>query len=131
MTQNQFANPFEKPEGAEGTDEANVIIPQISSEEADKIIDHFNQQFEEKVMKKLKIPPAPHVPAQTIQSIQARQSPENSVGPVMPVTDQAKPGPDLQDYLQAIKGELPNVPFADEDSQIDLHKLLTKRNNNV
>lgn len=101
-------------------DAASAIIPQITNEETDKIIDHFNQQFEEKVMKKVKTSEVAQVAPPTIQEVESAVS-AAALGP-----DRER-GADLQDYLQTVRAELPNVPFADEDSKIDLSKLLDKR----
>ena len=119
MTQNQFQNPFAGT-AAQGGDDENaqpVIIPQISSEEADKIIAGINEQFEEKVMKKLRppaMPPLAKVEPQALLPERAKRG-------------DGERGTDLQDYLQAIKAERPSVPFADTDSQMDLAKLVSKQ----
>ena len=119
MTQNQFQNPFAGA-AAQGGDDENaqpVIIPQISSDEADKIIAGINEQFEEKVMKKLRPPAMPPL---------AKTEPQASRAAVSEPDDHGR-GTDLQDYLQAIKAERPSVPFADTDSQMDLAKLVSKQ----
>lgn len=74
-----------------------VVIPKISQAEADKIISQLNEQFQERVLKKLKRNPPP----------------ESS----------DEEGTTLQDYLASIRAEGPNLPFMDEDSHIDLSKL--------
>ncbi len=84
-------------------DRPPVIIPAISPEEAEKIISHLNQQFEEKVLKKLKRPAIP--PAEPSSSGQA-------------VGD----GRNLQEYLTSVLRERPKLPFLDEDSHMDLSK---------
>lgn len=102
--------PKEEPE-----DQTPVVIPRISEEEADKIISTINEQFEEKVMKKLKNRPPPEEP---IPPAVAAES--------MPQTEGPQNGRSLQDYLKTMIAERPDHPFQDEDSNVDLSKIQTR-----
>ena len=75
------------------------IIPQISSRQADEIIAGINEQFEEKVLKKIR--ERDHVAGSTA-------------------------GRSLQDYLSTFKSGSRNIPLAGDDSRIDLNKLAKK-----
>lgn len=103
--------PKEEPE-----DQTPVVIPKISEEEADKIISTINEQFEEKVMKKLKNRPLP--PEAPIRPAAAAEP--------MPQTEGPQTGRSLQDYLKTIMAERPEHPFQDEDSNVDLSKIQTR-----
>jgi hypothetical protein len=99
-----------------------VIIPNISSKEADKIISHLNEQFEEKIMKKLR-------ERENKELFGADSVPKSQVGGGEDFSAGIAPGGQgrsLQDYLTSVRAERPNLPFADEDSHIDLSKLKSK-----
>lgn len=81
-----------------------VIIPYVSPEEAERIIAGLDKQFQEKVMGKIK-------------------SKQEEQGGLPAEAEASGGGRGLQDYLTAVKAELPRVPFQDEDSHIDLSKL--------
>ena len=72
----------------------------ISAEVAEEIISGLNKQFEEKVMSKL------HRDGESVAS--------GAVG---------EPGRNLQEYLSHIHDQKPRLPFAGEESHIDLQKL--------
>ena len=84
---------------------SKLVTPAISVQEADQIIETLNQQFEEKVMKEIR----------QSRGLQANEEPK-------------VPGKNLQDYLSTFRAGIPEVPFAGEDSQIDLSKLAKKSN---
>lgn len=94
-----------------------LVIPNISAEEADRIIAGFNQQFEEKVMAKIRKdqaaiaePPATY----TFEPPPAE----------IPVAGAPPQGRSLQDYLETMKEPVHTIPFADDDSSFDLSKLV-------
>ncbi len=93
-----------------------IFVPKISDADADKIIATLNEQFEEKVLKKLKSRPFPEL------SIDQQLSDFSSAD-----TEEAA-GRSLQEYLSAIKAERPDQPFGDEDSDMDTSKQYAKIN---
>lgn len=96
------------------TGQAPAVIPRITSEEADQIISIINQQFEEKVLKKLKNRPV-DLPAPAAEPSDFAVGDESVSG-----------GRNLQDYLTVVRAERPVEPFADEDSNMDSSKLKTR-----
>ena len=85
------------------------FIPNISGEQADKIIADLNKQFEEKVLKKLRQKPAIL---------------RTEVSDFGPGDAELPSGTNLSEHIKEIAGELPESSFADEDSQKDLsHKV--------
>lgn len=93
-----------------------LIIPQISAAEADKIIAGLNRQFEEKVMKKIERPLPPPL------EDEAQGAAEEAKAPI----GDSRSGRSLQDFLVNVRSERPAIPFADEDSNIDLSRLAKK-----
>lgn len=121
MTQN-VTDKSDEIASREGNDAPEpLIIPQISDAEADKIITGFNQQFEEKILNKLKSPPIEINEPVSIANVIPDQP---TLGP-----RQDSEGVDLQNYLSTIKADRPNVPFADEDSSMDLARLVARKKN--
>ncbi len=93
-------------------DKLPPIIPKISDEQASKIMADFGQQFEEKVLKKLKKPFALDGSALGPDFATAASFPGG--------------GRNLEDYLALLRPERPNQPFQDKDSQMDLSKIQHK-----
>lgn len=83
-----------------------LVIPKISEEEAEKIISHLNEQFEQKVLAKL-----------------PRKADNSSTGRAIGAPPAEAGGRNLQDYLVSLRDEKPKLPFIDEDSHFDLSKL--------
>jgi len=83
---------------------------EISEEEANKIIRDFEMQFENKVLKKLKV--------QGPSKATTKSLPDFSV----PVPAEPK-GQDLDGYLSSLQVAEPSIPFLDEDSHMDLSKI--------
>jgi len=75
--------------------------PKISEREVEEIISVINKQFQEKVMDKI------------------RDKGHAEPKPIAPGE-----GRSLQDYLSLVHAEGPSEPFADEDSNFDLSKLV-------
>lgn len=91
-----------------------MIVPNVSGTEAQEIISELDQQFEEKVLSKLRKKAGPDS-----LTGPASGGPEDfsiSKGP-------AEEGRSLQEHLANVKAEVPNLPFMDEDSHFDLSKL--------
>ena len=87
----------------------SASVPKISSDEADKIIAQIDEQFREKVLKKIKSHPA--------------DSKENN-HPDFTITEAEQGnGRNLNDYLESLKEQYPNQPFLDRDSHYDLSKI--------
>lgn len=78
-----------------------VVIPRISSDEAERIIRGINEQLQRQEQ--------PHAAP--------------GVGDFALRGVAASPGRSLAEYLSAIKAEPPAAPFSDPDSQFDLTKL--------
>lgn len=98
------------------------VIPQISDEEANRIIAGIDQQFEEKVMSRIRQQGGGSAaPAPRDQRNAPDPEPEAERG------EQPK-GRSLQEYLSVIKTPEHPVPFADEDSGFDLSKLVRRGN---
>ena len=89
-----------------------AVVPKISEREADKIISGLNEQFADKVLKKLKDHESEVAAAQPweVKDFSVPQAP-------------GVPGESLSQYLTRIRAELPDHPFGDEDSSRDLSKL--------
>jgi len=85
---------------AEAEPEYPASVPKISSDEADKIIAQIDEQFREKVLKKIE----PH-----------KDFTISEPGQVA--------GRNLKDYLENLKEQYPNQPFIDSDSHYDLSKI--------
>lgn len=94
-----------------------VFVPKITADEADKIIRTINQQFREKVLSKLdqrqkfRFPPR-------LEEESPQEHSNNATG--------APDGRNLDDYVSSIRGNLPNLPFADEDSHFDLSRMVSR-----
>jgi len=91
-----------------------VIIPQISAEDADQIIRGINDQFQEKVLSQIK-----HRHERVEQVVEAETNSSSEVSGI----DHVETGRNLQDHLAHVRLDRPAIPFADEDSQIDLEKI--------
>ena len=108
---------FQSKQLAEEPEEAppNLSVPKISSSEAERIISLLDQQFEEKVMKK----------------IRERHPLENAALPEQlefgPPEQASAAGQSLDEYLTKVRADRPNLPFLDEDSYKDLSKLAPSR----
>lgn len=104
-----------KPRG-ENDESLPAVVPRISAEEAEKIILHLDEQFEQKVLSRLpkakNIAPAP-------ASSAPDKVPDFTINPAGEIDS----GRNLQDYLASVRAEPPRLPFQDEDSHIDLSKL--------
>lgn len=96
--------------------EKPVIIPSVSDKEADEIISHLNEQFEEKILKKLR------AEGKQISLAPEAKSVEDHIPEKMP----EHPGRSLNDFLSTVRASRPKLPFMDEDSHFDLSKLKTK-----
>jgi len=92
-------------------------VAKISNEEAEKIIETLDKQFEEKVMNRIR--------KQNDTAKQKVETDRVSVAEVL-AGGSASGGMNLQDYMTAIRAKRPTVPFADNDSHFDLSKLATK-----
>ncbi|TSA45982.1 hypothetical protein D4R52_01400 [bacterium] len=92
-----------------------LIVPKISAEEADKIVATLNQQFEDKVLSKLREQKSEIVQIPDVPPVYSAAGSPNPVA-----------GRSLQDYLTVIRQDKPSVPFADEDSKFDISKLAQK-----
>lgn len=88
-----------------------VVIPKISNSEADQIIAGLDQQFADKVLKKLK------------DRVEVDAKPAWEVKDFKVEADVHGEGKNLYDYLAKVRTQLPETPFADEDSQKDLSKM--------
>ncbi len=88
------------------------IIPTISEKQADKIIKDLGEQFEEKVLKKLKDRPS--------------AGGDFSEKDFAPSISTLGHGRRLEDYVSILKAERPDRPFMDEDSKMDLSKIKRK-----
>lgn len=91
---------------------AGVAVPKISEDQAEKIILGLNEQFADKVLKKLKDRPEAVAAAEPweVSDFSIKEAP-------------GVPGESLSQYLSRIRAELPEHPFADEDSSRDLSRL--------
>lgn len=97
-----------------GEDQVPVTAPKISEGEADKIITGLNEQFADKVLKKIKDKPqVAAAEAWEVKDFSIEGAPQS-------------PGESLSQYLSRIRAELPEHPFADEDSSRDLSRLKAK-----
>lgn len=86
-------------------------VPKISQAQADRIITDLNEQFVDKVLKKLRA--------------RAEVSAANpwEVGDFAVPAAPQSPGESLSNYLSRIRSELPDRPFGDADSTKDLSLL--------
>lgn len=96
--------------------EAPVAIAKVSAADADRIIKGLNEQFVEKVLKKLQ-------DGAEIQGQPSWKARDFS----LPVQATAE-GQNLHDYLEKLRVELPDRPFTDPDSQRDLSRVKVKVN---
>ena len=100
-----------------------INTPNISEYQAEQIISNLNRQFEEKVLKKLK---KPVVPEDAGKDTGMTEHSDFSGGLNAP-----QPGRNLRDYLSEVQTDRPNLPFMDEDSHMDLGKLVKKSQKNA
>lgn len=98
--------------GQEEEHQKPLIIPRVSEEEANKIISHLNEQFEEKILKKAKQP-------DPLLDLEVRNPSDFDAG-----AHAEDAGRSLQDYLSIVREQLPETPFGDEDSSKDLSKVI-------
>ena len=94
-----------------------VFAPKISGDEADRIIQAINRQFREKVLSKIDRRQKFRFPPRL-----ERQSPQEHSTNMTGAPD----GRNLEDYISSIRGNLPNLPFADEDSHFDLSRMVSR-----
>lgn len=88
------------------------IIPKISENEADQIIQSINEQFIEKVLKDI-----------NVKVVNVGQAPweVKDFSAIKDVPD----GANLYEYMSGLKNELPDKAFSDQDSDQDLSKPRT------
>lgn len=98
----------------EPEDHLPAFVPKISQDQADQIISDINEQFESKVLKKIRRYPDLEKPA------------DPSLADFRANPNHDQQGRNLQDYLTAVRAERPNVPFLDEDSHADLSRIAKK-----
>lgn len=89
---------------------SGMPAPKISGAEADEIITRLNEQFVDKVLKKLKA-------RADVSAAAPWEVGDFSIPAVLPR------GENLTSYLSRMRAELPDRPFADADSHKDLSTL--------
>lgn len=93
---------------------APVFFPNLTADQANKIIFQINKQFEEKVLNKLD--PNRKQIKPLSERLDRKSTLRNTGRP-------SGNGRLLEDYMESLKLELPSTAFGDEDSSMDLSKI--------